>query len=279
MEELVQYNMLHKRIHQDNVCTASLDFLGYVKFDPKEQGLTHKYPEWSVSFVLGNEGHFFFEDRRIIVSSGKAIFIPPYLRHYLYCPGPNSMNLLYFGFTGDMIRGDELVRFNQEVSKIAYMHTFLEAQKQIVAEMEAKNDKYTLMSNSGILLEHLLRIFNSFSQPRCFMQDGRYRKKKLVEDIKRLLISNLSVNLSLCEVAEQFYISERYLSDIFTELTGMTFKAYTLMLHMEHASRLLYSSTQSIAEIAAEVGYSDVHYFSKKFKEYFGCTPGSLRKK
>lgn len=159
------------------------------------------------------------------------------------------------------------------------MHTFLEAQKQIVAEMEAKNDKYTLMSNSGILLEHLLRIFNSFSQPRCFMQDGRYRKKKLVEDIKRLLISNLSVNLSLCEVAEQFYISERYLSDIFTELTGMTFKAVYIDATYGAASRLLYSSTQSIAEIAAEVGYSDVHYFSKKFKEYFGCTPGSLRKK
>jgi AraC-like DNA-binding protein len=62
-----------------------------------------------------------------------------------------------------------------------------------------------------------------------------------------------------------------------TEL-GMTFTSYLNKLRLTEAARLLAEkSGAAIAEIAYSVGYSNVSYFNKLFKEEYGCTPKSFR--
>ena len=62
-----------------------------------------------------------------------------------------------------------------------------------------------------------------------------------------------------------------------TEL-GMTFTSYLNKLRLTEAARLLLEmATATIAEIAYSVGYSNVSYFNKLFKEEYGCTPKSFR--
>ena len=42
---------------------------------------------------------------------------------------------------------------------------------------------------------------------------------------------------------------------------------------MEASKRLLESNQYKISEIAEQVGYSDVFYFSKRFKKSYGYSP------
>ena len=58
----------------------------------------------------------------------------------------------------------------------------------------------------------------------------------------------------------------------------MTFTAYLNKLRLTEASRLLTEkSSAAVSEIAYSVGYANVPYFNRLFKEEFGCTPKSFR--
>jgi AraC-like DNA-binding protein len=62
-----------------------------------------------------------------------------------------------------------------------------------------------------------------------------------------------------------------------TEL-DMTFTSYLNKLRLTEAARLLAEKgSATVAEIAYSVGYANVSYFNKLFKEEYGCTPKAFR--
>ena len=55
---------------------------------------------------------------------------------------------------------------------------------------------------------------------------------------------------------------------------GMTFTAYLKKLRLTESARLLTETPAvTVAEVAYSVGYANVSYFNKLFKEEYGCTP------
>jgi len=60
---------------------------------------------------------------------------------------------------------------------------------------------------------------------------------------------------------------------------GMTFTGYVNRLRLTEAARLLKDDEDTpITDIAYSVGYANVPYFNKLFKEDYGCTPGAFRR-
>jgi YesN/AraC family two-component response regulator len=58
----------------------------------------------------------------------------------------------------------------------------------------------------------------------------------------------------------------------------MTFTGYLNKLRLTEASRMLIEkSGAAVSEIAYFVGYANVPYFNKLFKEEFGCSPKQFR--
>ena len=59
---------------------------------------------------------------------------------------------------------------------------------------------------------------------------------------------------------------------------GLTFTSYLNKLRLTEAAKLLKENTGlAVAEIAYSVGYSNVSYFNRLFKEEYGCTPKTFR--
>jgi AraC-like DNA-binding protein len=59
---------------------------------------------------------------------------------------------------------------------------------------------------------------------------------------------------------------------------GMTFSTYLNKLRLTEATRLLTEQADvAIVEIAISVGYANVSYFNRLFKEEYGCTPKEFR--
>jgi AraC-like DNA-binding protein len=64
---------------------------------------------------------------------------------------------------------------------------------------------------------------------------------------------------------------------LFKKVAGMTFVSYVTHVRLSHALRLLKESPLTIAEVAAQVGFSDQSYFDRRFKAAFGQTPRGFR--
>jgi len=84
-------------------------------------------------------------------------------------------------------------------------------------------------------------------------------------------------NISLKEVAGYTNVSANYFSAVFSQEMKQTFVEYLTQKRMERAKELLRQTEKRTAEVAAEVGYKDPHYFSFVFRKTQGCTPRDYR--
>lgn len=89
---------------------------------------------------------------------------------------------------------------------------------------------------------------------------------------------NLSAPLSLRVLAEQFFISPSYLSNLFRSEVGVTLVDYISTSRMKRAAGLLTETNLSITAIAEQVGIVDVNYFAKLFKKSYQMTPTLYRR-
>ena len=101
--------------------------------------------------------------------------------------------------------------------------------------------------------------------------------KQIYSDIVDYIKRNISKNITVNEIADYFGYSSKYLSRLFSELRGLSLKQFILSQKIETAAFYLTDSDRSITEIAAEVGFSDVHNFSRAFKKAKELPPTEYR--
>jgi two-component system, response regulator YesN len=102
--------------------------------------------------------------------------------------------------------------------------------------------------------------------------------RKLISDIGKYVDEHLDGKLSLKNVANHFAFTPNYLGLLFKEETDEYFTDFLVRKKLEKASILLKDTNLKIYEIADSLGYSNMNYFSKQFKEYYGITPLDYKK-
>jgi AraC family transcriptional regulator of arabinose operon len=100
----------------------------------------------------------------------------------------------------------------------------------------------------------------------------------LSDRICRCLSDNIGVPFSSENIEKQFYLSYKYMAHLFKKEKGVTMQQYHNSVRMDEACRLLCSTLMSIGEIADKLGFSDVLYFSRCFRNYTGKSPSAYRK-
>jgi len=103
--------------------------------------------------------------------------------------------------------------------------------------------------------------------------------QKLVREIEEYVTRNLSGKITLKDLGDYLSFSGNYLGHLYKNMTGVTFGDYLNARRMEKAKELLDDPRLKIFEIAECVGYRDLPYFTKQFKEYYQLTPSEYRKR
>ena len=88
-----------------------------------------------------------------------------------------------------------------------------------------------------------------------------------------------NININMQGLADMCGISYSYFKRLFAEKYDMTPVKYITQLKMDKAIELLrINNTWNITQISSMVGYDNVYYFSKVFKDIFGCSPTKYNK-
>lgn len=105
-----------------------------------------------------------------------------------------------------------------------------------------------------------------------------YKDKEKAGLLKYIATNYTDTNLVLESVVAATGINRTKVNDLLKSELGMTFTGYLNKLRLTEAARLLAEhSSAAILEIAYSVGYANVSYFNKLFKEEYGCTPKVFR--
>jgi two-component system, response regulator YesN len=109
---------------------------------------------------------------------------------------------------------------------------------------------------------------------------GNAKKKKLVDQALEYVRQHfLQRELSLSDIAYHIGLSEKYLNQIFKQVTGLTLNHTVIRMRMEAAADLLRDPNTKIYEICDQIGYADQDHFRESFKKQYGLTPTEFRNK
>ena len=109
------------------------------------------------------------------------------------------------------------------------------------------------------------------------------KKSRLIEKIKNTIVKliyysddELKTNFSE-HISSLLHHDYSYLSNLFTEVEGITIEKYFISQKIEKVKELLMYDELSLSEIAFKLNYSSVSYLSKQFKKVTGLTPSHFK--
>ena len=117
-----------------------------------------------------------------------------------------------------------------------------------------------------------------FQQRITEEKELKRQASRTILGITRYLQKNLSQEISLAILSEEFKLNPQYISQLFKSEIGVGFLTYLTNIRLENAKKLLVSTSFSVAEVAEQCGYSDYRVFTKVFKRTEGITPSQFRK-
>lgn len=94
---------------------------------------------------------------------------------------------------------------------------------------------------------------------------------------KEYIVNNFNKNITLKDVADEVFLSQNYLSELFKKETGEGFYDFISKYRIRKAKEILITTNLKIYEVAQKVGYNDSITFGRAFKKITGVTPNSFR--
>jgi len=110
------------------------------------------------------------------------------------------------------------------------------------------------------------------------------KKSILIEKIKNVIIEMIHYSDELPKINFSDYISEKlqydynYLSNVFSEVKGITIRQFIILHKIEKVKELLLYDELNLSEISYKLHYSSVSHLSNQFKKITGLSPSYYKK-
>lgn len=125
-------------------------------------------------------------------------------------------------------------------------------------------------------IERLLVLIPREYQMNLTSFDQKEQKQALINDIIGYISENIA-EVTVQNIASAYHYHPDYLNRLFREFTGHTISFQIQKLRMEQALTLLLESSLPVQSISNQIGYNNVSFFYRKFKERYLCTPDDIR--
>ena len=122
---------------------------------------------------------------------------------------------------------------------------------------------------------HLLQHYST-RKPKVKTYSAGLSKARLGE-VLEYIHEHSDQNPSLLEMAQQVQMSPYHFSRLFKQSTGLSPHQYLISHRVQQARRMLTTTALSIAEIAAQAGFTDQSHLARHFKRQLGVAPSQFR--
>lgn len=129
------------------------------------------------------------------------------------------------------------------------------------------------------LIEILVEEDSNYSTLSTVKYENMRLYNEKTKHVLDFISKHFQENISVGTVADKATMSTSSFCVFFKSQTGYTYSQYLNLLRVSKASELLVTTQKGIAEIAYEVGFENLAYFNRRFKEIKKCTPKEFRNK
>jgi AraC family transcriptional regulator, arabinose operon regulatory protein len=232
-----------------------------------------RLPNYDLFYVWSGEGEVFLNGTLYKVGRGSCFLFRPGDDTYAGHNPQKPLTLTYIHF--DLAKEPGLVpepyrvlRDTVDFERLlsSYVRLFL-VESLFGAEEEARLVLKQLMI-------HLLR------EDRLEEPEGAGDSVQLTEaihEVANYIRLNAGKHHRLEDLAARANLSPKYFSTKFRAMIGQSVQSYMIRSRIERAEHLLRYAGLSVSEVAHVLGYRDVFFFSRQFKQHTGKSPSEMR--
>ncbi|MFR3692979.1 MAG: AraC family transcriptional regulator [Thomasclavelia ramosa] len=250
----------------------------------------HNYLEFM--YVYGGEMVTIIDDQEIVIKQGELLLLNQNIEHAIKYTNENDIifnfiiKLEFLEFLSGMAEEqnevfsfifDALYSYDNKgeylifkVSNNEIVRNHIEAIITNIYQQQL-NHSFTLKLLVGLLLTELM------NNPHLIetYESNNYNKLVVISILKYITLNYQEGSLSV--LAKQIHQPDYKICKLIKEHTGSTFKQLIQEERLKAAANLLKTTSLPIVEIMQEVGYENITYFYKIFKEKFKITPSIYR--
>lgn len=248
----------------------------------------HWHEEMELISVVSGTGIITVQAERFEVHGGDLILIPPQTVHSIEQLDGERMEYFNILFQLSLLEAEHGV---SKYIRPLYSHSktlpFYLPQgdalnenlafpvAELIRNRKRVDSDYTLMIRANLytILYHIVHERLDGSVDTVPM-DTNYDKLKVILEYLR---EHYSEEITVQQVADMCGFSGSHFMKLFRELTGTSFVQYVKHLRLDAAARQLRETGRRIGEIAEEVGFSNLSYFTRAFEEKYHVTPSAYR--
>lgn len=244
------------------------------------KGVTTMRPHWhehhEFVYITNGTGLFIINGEQLSVCNGDLIVATPNTLHTLLSDQGIDYHCLlirpdFFASDNiDTLSFKSLVKNDAAIGEI-----FTELKREYVNDAAASD----IMKKSIVykLIAHLAR-----NHLRSFLsKDDIERRSAALSRMKRIedfVSQNYKNKISTLHLAKIFYVSENHFCRLFKNTVGISPIDYINEYRVGKAELLLQKTDLTISEVANEVGFENVNYFSRVFRKIKRISPSEYRR-
>lgn len=252
------------------------------------EGEKHNF--WEFVYVDKGEVEVMAESLGYRLKQGEMIFHKPNEFHNIWANGKVAPNIVVISFeckslSMNFFESKILSVSDNERDIIARI--IKEAQEAYISPLDIIDQKKlekSSISSFGSeqlikiyleqLLINLIRSGNSKKKEAKLSSSVKERSDEdMTKKIKHFLEENVTANISFDTVCRFSSLSRTSLKVLFKEKTGMSVMEYYGKLKIEEAKRLIREGSDNFTQVANNLSFGSIHYFSRYFKKATGMTP------
>jgi AraC-like DNA-binding protein len=229
----------------------------------------HTHDAWTVFTVDEGSIAYDLERRHRGVEGSKVTLLPPHVAHDGR-PGASAGYRKRVLYVGTEILGEHLIGSAVD-SPDVLDPSLVRGFRSLHRALGDPRDAFEAESIFALVASRLGRLLGD----RRIHEDNPLGGS-IAEELRDLLDARLSVGITLSEAGRILEVSPAHLVHAFTRRFGISPHQYLLGRRIEAARGLLLEG-QSVARVAADVGFHDQAHFTRHFKRHVGTTPGTYR--
>ena len=213
--------------------------------------------------------------RNVTIEEGTVFFLFPGEWHRFRPAQLTGWDSYWVGFKGkfaENLVSNGYLSVSKPVVKVGYNEEIVSLYQRI---LEAGNEERAGYQQyiSGIVIHLLGYIYYR-------AKDNQYEDKVIVRKIDKarvLIREQINTNVSPEAIAKELIMTYSWFRRLFKQYTGLAPAQYITQLRLQRAKELLSTTSKSVKEIAVEMNYESVDYFSTQFRRQTRMTPTQYR--
>ncbi len=231
----------------------------------------HNHADYEINYVHAGQCIMVVDGKNLPLRSGDCVVIEPGFQHNFIVSGTQPCQIMQFEFR--LPDGARPVQ-NPQRLKLSHCADVLDSLRHLYTYHKQGGSSYCQKlfaleaEKLFVLLSMHLETAQTAQQPCGAPQ---------LKEIMAYLDAHYDEPFNLESLAARHHITSRYMRKLFIQQMGFSATEYITTLRMEKAKDLLKNTTATISDIALQVGYSSLPYFSSMFKKRIQLTPKQFR--